>query len=112
MQAAKKGKAAACAKPVAEPALASGSKNGKANTLAKAGGKDNKEVLTTYTGRLPASAMRQVIPSASGDDFAAMHQAIERRFRRAVEEGGVMPDVLLIDGGAGQLAAAENHRRR
>lgn len=41
-----------------------------------------------------------------GDDYAAMHQAIERRFRRAVEEGGVMPDVLLIDGGAGQVAQA------
>ncbi|MBF6024728.1 excinuclease ABC subunit UvrC [Lysobacter niastensis] len=41
-----------------------------------------------------------------GDDYAAMHQAIERRFRRAVEEGGVMPDILLIDGGAGQVAQA------
>ncbi len=41
-----------------------------------------------------------------GDDYAAMHQAIERRFRRAVEESGVLPDVLLIDGGAGQLAQA------
>jgi excinuclease ABC subunit C len=42
-----------------------------------------------------------------GDDYAAMHQAIDRRFRRAVEEGGVLPDVLLIDGGAGQLAQAK-----
>jgi len=41
-----------------------------------------------------------------GDDYAAMHQAIERRFRRAVEEGGVVPDILLIDGGAGQVAQA------
>jgi excinuclease ABC subunit C len=41
-----------------------------------------------------------------GDDYAAMHQAIERRFRRAVEEQGVMPEVLLIDGGAGQVAQA------
>jgi excinuclease ABC subunit C len=41
-----------------------------------------------------------------GDDYAAMHQAIERRFRRAVEEGGVLPDILLIDGGAGQVAQA------
>lgn len=41
-----------------------------------------------------------------GDDYAAMHQAIERRFRRAMEESGVLPDVLLIDGGAGQLAQA------
>ena len=39
-----------------------------------------------------------------GDDYAAMHQAIERRFRRAVEQGGVLPEVLLIDGGAAQLS--------
>ena len=45
-----------------------------------------------------------------GDDYAAMHQAIERRFRRAVEEQGVMPDVLLIDGGAGQVAQARAAR--
>ena len=43
----------------------------------------------------------------SGDDYAAMRQAIERRFRRAVEENGVLPDVLLIDGGSGQLAQAK-----
>ncbi|MCW0398505.1 UvrABC system protein C [Xanthomonas sacchari] len=45
-----------------------------------------------------------------GDDYAAMRQAIERRFRRAAEGEGkgdvVLPDVLLIDGGAGQLAQA------
>ncbi|MEO8366310.1 MAG: excinuclease ABC subunit UvrC [Pseudoxanthomonas sp.] len=41
-----------------------------------------------------------------GDDYAAMHQAIERRFRRGMEEGGVLPEVLLIDGGAGQLTQA------
>ncbi|MDB6162878.1 MAG: uvrC, partial [Xanthomonadaceae bacterium] len=41
-----------------------------------------------------------------GDDYAAMHQALERRFRRAVEENGILPDVLLIDGGAGQVAQA------
>jgi excinuclease ABC subunit C len=41
-----------------------------------------------------------------GDDYAAMHQALERRFRRAIEDNGVLPDVLLIDGGAGQVAQA------
>ncbi|HET6395939.1 MAG TPA: helix-hairpin-helix domain-containing protein, partial [Pseudoxanthomonas sp.] len=46
-----------------------------------------------------------------GDDYAAMRQAIDRRFRRALEAGAeganaVLPDVLLIDGGAGQLAQA------
>lgn len=41
-----------------------------------------------------------------GDDYAAMRQALERRFRRAVEQDGVLPDVLLIDGGSGQVAQA------
>jgi excinuclease ABC subunit C len=41
-----------------------------------------------------------------GDDYAAMHQALERRFRRAVTENASLPDVLLIDGGAGQVAQA------
>src|SRR5690606_1783850 len=43
-----------------------------------------------------------------GDDYAAMHQALERRFRRAVDEGGGLPDVPLIDGGAGQVAHARS----
>ena len=42
-----------------------------------------------------------------GDDYAAMHQALERRFRRAVSDDGVLPDLLLIDGGAGQMAQAQ-----
>ncbi|WP_339827895.1 excinuclease ABC subunit UvrC [uncultured Arenimonas sp.] len=42
-----------------------------------------------------------------GDDYAAMHQALERRFRRGMEDG-VLPDLLLIDGGAGQLAQARS----
>ncbi|MFB9069132.1 excinuclease ABC subunit UvrC [Pseudofulvimonas gallinarii] len=43
---------------------------------------------------------------AAGDDYAAMHQVLERRFRKALEEGGELPDVLLIDGGKGQVAQA------
>ncbi|HKJ75710.1 MAG TPA: excinuclease ABC subunit UvrC [Gammaproteobacteria bacterium] len=42
-----------------------------------------------------------------GDDYAAMRQALERRFRRLKEGEGVMPDLLLVDGGRGQLAQAE-----
>jgi excinuclease ABC subunit C len=41
-----------------------------------------------------------------GDDYAAMHQALTRRFRKLVEGEGAAPDVLLIDGGSGQVAQA------
>lgn len=41
-----------------------------------------------------------------GDDYGAMRQAVERRFRRIKAGESPMPDVLLIDGGPGQLAQA------
>ncbi|MEM9592830.1 MAG: excinuclease ABC subunit UvrC [Acidobacteriota bacterium] len=40
------------------------------------------------------------------DDFAAMAQAVERRYRRVLDEVGALPDLILIDGGRGQLNAA------
>ncbi|HVR29809.1 MAG TPA: excinuclease ABC subunit UvrC [Thermoanaerobaculia bacterium] len=40
------------------------------------------------------------------DDFEAMRQAVERAYRRRLEEVGAMPDLILIDGGRGQLNAA------
>lgn len=41
-----------------------------------------------------------------GDDVAAMRQALTRRFKRAQQVNSVLPDVLFIDGGPTQLAAA------
>ncbi|WP_233842745.1 excinuclease ABC subunit UvrC [Dyella sp. 2HG41-7] len=41
-----------------------------------------------------------------GDDYAAMHQALTRRFRKVAEGEGARPDILLIDGGTGQVAQA------
>ncbi|MGB3393359.1 MAG: excinuclease ABC subunit UvrC [Stenotrophomonas sp.] len=65
-------------------------------------------VVFDATGPVRAQYRRYNISGIEpGDDYAAMHQAIDRRFRRAVEEQGVLPDVLLIDGGAGQLAQAQ-----
>ncbi|MGI4836443.1 MAG: excinuclease ABC subunit UvrC [Janthinobacterium lividum] len=43
-----------------------------------------------------------------GDDYAAMHQALTRRFKRAKEGEGKLPDVLLVDGGKGQLNMARD----
>lgn len=42
----------------------------------------------------------------AGDDYAAMHQALSRRFKKAVEGEGKLPDILLVDGGKGQLNMA------
>lgn len=42
-----------------------------------------------------------------GDDYAAMHQALKRRFMRLQKGEGKLPDLLLIDGGKGQLTQAE-----
>ena len=43
----------------------------------------------------------------AGDDYAAMHQALSRRYTRIKRGEGAVPDVLFIDGGPGQLREAE-----
>lgn len=43
---------------------------------------------------------------APGDDYAAMRQALQRRFARLAEGEGKRPDILLVDGGKGQLNMA------
>jgi excinuclease ABC subunit C len=42
-----------------------------------------------------------------GDDYAAIHQAVLRRFKRQQQGEHPAPDILLIDGGKGQVAAAQ-----
>jgi len=41
-----------------------------------------------------------------GDDYAAMQQALERRYKRLKAGEGIIPDILFIDGGKGQVAQA------
>ena len=49
---------------------------------------------------------RYKIKSVEGvDDFASMREVVSRRFQRLSQEGEAFPDVLLIDGGKGQLGA-------
>jgi excinuclease ABC subunit C len=42
----------------------------------------------------------------SSDDFAAMREVVQRRYRKVMEDGGPFPDLILIDGGKGQVTAA------
>ncbi len=41
-----------------------------------------------------------------GDDYAAMKQALQRRYAKASEDASEMPDIVLIDGGKGQIEMA------
>ena len=40
------------------------------------------------------------------DDFASMHEVVLRRYRKVLENGGPFPDLVVLDGGKGQLSAA------
>ena len=43
-----------------------------------------------------------------GDDYAAMRQVIQRRYTRVKKEEGKLPDLILIDGGKGQVSSARD----
>ncbi len=65
-------------------------------------------VVFNHEGPLKADYRRFNIKNITpGDDYAAMHQALERRYQRLVKEDAVLPDVLLIDGGKGQVTQAQ-----
>jgi excinuclease ABC subunit C len=44
--------------------------------------------------------------SGAPDDFASMREVVGRRYKRLLEEGKDLPDLVLVDGGKGQLGAA------
>ena len=54
---------------------------------------------SSFDGQPPAAA-------AVNNDFAAMSEVVTRRYRKLLENGGPFPDLILIDGGKGQLSAA------
>jgi excinuclease ABC subunit C len=63
-----------------------------------AGGWENPEA--------PASDLRPPTSERLQDDFASMHEVVLRRYRKVLENGGPFSDLILIDGGKGQLSAA------
>ncbi len=63
-------------------------------------GRATSGASSTASGDLTTSGERFL------DDFAAMKQVVQRRYRRVLEDGGPFPDLIVIDGGKGQLSAA------
>jgi excinuclease ABC subunit C len=58
-------------------------------------------------GRMRRGEYRKYrIHGSAQDDFAAMREVVTRRSRKLLEQGGPFPDLILIDGGQGQLSAA------
>jgi excinuclease ABC subunit C len=84
--------------------------------IAHLGGDETVASLVTFIDGLPFKPgyRRYRIKTVQGvDDFASIREVVTRRFRRllargAAEEGHVFPDILLIDGGKGQLHAARD----
>jgi excinuclease ABC subunit C len=77
--------------------------------VAHLGGQETVASLVNFIDGLPFKPgyRRYRIKSVRGvDDFASIREVVTRRFRRLVQQDEVFPDVLLIDGGKGQLNAA------
>ena len=63
----------------------------------------------TFAGGLPQKGgyRRFKIKTVEGvDDYASLAEVLSRRCRRLLDEGAPLPDLMLIDGGQGQLGAA------
>jgi excinuclease ABC subunit C len=77
--------------------------------IAHLGGNDTVASLVSFIDGLPFKPgyRRYRIKSVAGvDDFASIREVVTRRFRRLAHEEEMAPDILLIDGGKGQLNAA------
>ena len=66
-------------------------------------------VFDNNSGALKSDYRRFNIEDITGgDDYAAMEQAIRRRYTRLMKGEGKLPDILLIDGGRGQIGVAKS----
>jgi excinuclease ABC subunit C len=66
-------------------------------------------VVFDNNGPVKSSYRRYNLKSITpGDDYAAMHQVLSRRYGKVQAQEGMLPDLLIIDGGKGQLSQAED----
>jgi len=70
-------------------------------------------LVTFFNGEPDKKAYKRYSISTPGpDDYAMMAEVVERRFRRLKDEGGKFPDILVIDGGPGQLNIASETAKK
>ena len=72
-------------------------------------GADNVAGIVVFENGKPnrAEYRRFIIKTVEGaNDFASMHEAVFRRYRRMLEEQKPLPDLIFIDGGKGQISSA------
>jgi excinuclease ABC subunit C len=72
-------------------------------------GTEPRASMVVFEGGKPKKAdyrIFKVRTAAAGDDYQAMREVVGRRYARIQREGKRLPDLVLIDGGKGQLAAA------
>lgn len=77
-------------------------------------GSENVAGIVVFDNGKPARSLyrRFIIKTVEGqDDFASMREAVYRRYRRMLDEGGQLPRLIFIDGGKGQLSAAADAMR-
>jgi excinuclease ABC subunit C len=77
--------------------------------ISTAQGKDTVGSLVTFEAGRPRKAdyrKFKIRGPGQQDDFAAIHEVVTRYFTRRLEEGKPLPDLVVIDGGKGQLGAA------
>jgi excinuclease ABC subunit C len=67
-------------------------------------------LVTFFNGKPKKSEYRhfKIRSKHTPDDFAMMHEVVTRRYKRLQQENTSLPDLILIDGGKGQLSSAQN----
>lgn len=73
-------------------------------------GRDAVAACVVYENGKPSRKdyrLYNIKSGAGGDDYGSMYEVMMRRWMRALEEGSAMPDLVIVDGGKGQMSIAK-----